>query len=551
MIVVLSLAAVRRQRAWRRLQRDSSGSRSRRRRSATSSRTCTARTPQPWNEIIWTHGASDLYVQQNTWQPGGSTGWHTHPGPSFVIVTQGSVTVYEGSDKTCTPHVYTAEHGQQLVRRRRRWGRAPGPQRDERCRTDHGRPARPGRRHATRGRRPIQATAPSDRRPMPSSSGGETTLARRGRLAAHRQRWSSLRPRGSVRGRVPMKTWPSALKLLSLFLVASLAGACSATSRSDPPSVPAGRRDARRNGPQPSFPRHPGAGLGDLGWLDAPPTPGDAAAHRRREARGGPDEAAPGRSTTVSGSELDLAQPVTQRIRPTAQAQEFVRDRVDLIVAFEDKSIAAAQDATADPANRIPVVFLHPSDPVRDGLVDSLVHPGGNLTGVWGARDPVVKQLEIYRQILPDLQPLRLLTLVDPTDTARRRRSCRGARRRQPSSGSAGRTQGIRRPPVSRPPSTSLAPGAVDGVFILSPSLRLNFSSKILGLAAAANLPVQAQSQGVGRPATESTTARSSRSASTWRPSGTAAAPLRRQHPEGRQARRPASPGGAEGRVRP
>lgn len=66
------------------------------------------RTPQFWNEVIQTQGASDLYVQQNTWQPGGSTGWHTHPGPSFIIVTEGSVTVYEGSDPTCTPHVYTA-----------------------------------------------------------------------------------------------------------------------------------------------------------------------------------------------------------------------------------------------------------------------------------------------------------------------------------------------------------------------------------------------------------------------------------------------------------
>ena len=67
-----------------------------------------ARTPQPWKEVIKTKGASDLYVQQNTWQPGGSTGWHTHPGPSFVIVTQGTVTVYEGRDRACTPHVYTA-----------------------------------------------------------------------------------------------------------------------------------------------------------------------------------------------------------------------------------------------------------------------------------------------------------------------------------------------------------------------------------------------------------------------------------------------------------
>ena len=67
-----------------------------------------SKVPQRWNEMFWTHGASDLYVQQNTWQRGGSTGWHTHPGPSFVIVTEGSVTVYEGDDASCTPHVYTA-----------------------------------------------------------------------------------------------------------------------------------------------------------------------------------------------------------------------------------------------------------------------------------------------------------------------------------------------------------------------------------------------------------------------------------------------------------
>jgi quercetin dioxygenase-like cupin family protein len=69
--------------------------------------------PQFWNEVIKTVGATDLYVQQNTWDPGPcgcipSTGWHTHPGPSFVIVTQGSVTVYDGDDPACTPHVYTA-----------------------------------------------------------------------------------------------------------------------------------------------------------------------------------------------------------------------------------------------------------------------------------------------------------------------------------------------------------------------------------------------------------------------------------------------------------
>ena len=72
--------------------------------------------PQFWNEVINMVGTTDLYVQQNTWDPATcgspgcipSTGWHTHPGPSFVIVTQGSVTAYDGNDPACTPHVYTA-----------------------------------------------------------------------------------------------------------------------------------------------------------------------------------------------------------------------------------------------------------------------------------------------------------------------------------------------------------------------------------------------------------------------------------------------------------
>ena len=60
-----------------------------------------------WYAHIRTHGTSDLFVQDNTWDPGGSTGWHTHPGASLIIVTQGTVTAYEGDDPKCTPHVYT------------------------------------------------------------------------------------------------------------------------------------------------------------------------------------------------------------------------------------------------------------------------------------------------------------------------------------------------------------------------------------------------------------------------------------------------------------
>ena len=61
-----------------------------------------------------------------------------------------------------------------------------------------------------------------------------------------------------------------------------------------------------------------------------------------------------------------------------ATARAFVRERVDLIVAFENQAVRAAQAATSE----IPVVFVHVSDPVAAGFVKSVARPGGNLTGV-------------------------------------------------------------------------------------------------------------------------------------------------------------------------
>ncbi len=66
---------------------------------------------RPWLSLQKTKGPSDLYVQNNVWVPGGSSGWHTHPGHSLIIVTAGTVTGYEADDPTCTPHVYTTGMG--------------------------------------------------------------------------------------------------------------------------------------------------------------------------------------------------------------------------------------------------------------------------------------------------------------------------------------------------------------------------------------------------------------------------------------------------------
>jgi len=53
----------------------------------------------------------DMVVRTHDYAVGGSTGWHTHPGPVFINVVQGQVTFYEAADPTCTPHVVSAGQG--------------------------------------------------------------------------------------------------------------------------------------------------------------------------------------------------------------------------------------------------------------------------------------------------------------------------------------------------------------------------------------------------------------------------------------------------------
>lgn len=64
-----------------------------------------------WKSRIRTKGSSDLEVLEVKIAPGGTFGWHSHPGPSLVIVKSGTATFYMADDPTCTPHVVTAGSG--------------------------------------------------------------------------------------------------------------------------------------------------------------------------------------------------------------------------------------------------------------------------------------------------------------------------------------------------------------------------------------------------------------------------------------------------------
>jgi hypothetical protein len=70
-----------------------------------------------WLSMQATRGSSDFYIVNNTWAPVdtttnpakvATTGWHSHPGHSLIVVTAGTLTDYESDDPECKPHVYTA-----------------------------------------------------------------------------------------------------------------------------------------------------------------------------------------------------------------------------------------------------------------------------------------------------------------------------------------------------------------------------------------------------------------------------------------------------------
>jgi quercetin dioxygenase-like cupin family protein len=55
--------------------------------------------------------AVDVATQVIVFEPGGQSGWHSHPGPVFISVVKGTMTFYESHDPDCTPIVRHAGEG--------------------------------------------------------------------------------------------------------------------------------------------------------------------------------------------------------------------------------------------------------------------------------------------------------------------------------------------------------------------------------------------------------------------------------------------------------
>jgi putative ABC transport system substrate-binding protein len=95
-------------------------------------------------------------------------------------------------------------------------------------------------------------------------------------------------------------------------------------------------------------------------------------------------------------------------------AAELTRLKVDVVVAFGIKALAAASGSTTT----IPIVIpATSSDPVAMGLINSLARPGGNVTGSTNFGPEIMaKRLELLKEVMPRMT--RVAVLVNPANSS-------------------------------------------------------------------------------------------------------------------------------------
>ena len=104
--------------------------------------------------------------------------------------------------------------------------------------------------------------------------------------------------------------------------------------------------------------------------------------------------------------EIEYRWPAGDTNRAQALTKELIDWRSDILVANSTPSLVAARQAT----NIIPIVFVAIADPVAQGFVQSLAHPGGNITG-FGAeeRSMGAKWVQLLSEIAPRLRSITVM----------------------------------------------------------------------------------------------------------------------------------------------
>jgi putative tryptophan/tyrosine transport system substrate-binding protein len=185
----------------------------------------------------------------------------------------------------------------------------------------------------------------------------------------------------------------------------------------------------------------------------------------------------------VEGKNIELVHrfPAEQPDQFRAFARELVESKADVLIAVTEFGAREIKLATTT----IPTVVVLCADPVRVKLVESLAHPGGNVTGLSLMNsDLSAKRLDLFKEIIPNLSRLAIIT-DEGTATS------------VPAYLDAAKTLGLnlRQISVTTPQSiddafAEVARDGLDGAFVTGSKL-FNARARVGALALAHRIPTQ------------------------------------------------------------
>jgi len=161
---------------------------------------------------------------------------------------------------------------------------------------------------------------------------------------------------------------------------------------------------------------------------------------------------------------------------------ELAASKVDVIATTGYPTALAAKQGTT-----LPIVAVNAGDPVATGLVPSLAHPGGNLTGISDVSSEVTpKRLEFLKQIAPNLRRVAVLWNADDLGmTLRYRASEAGAQ----ALGITIQPLGVREPDDFGQAFAAMDRDMPDAILMVTDSLTLLNRKRVFEFAAAHRLP--------------------------------------------------------------
>jgi putative ABC transport system substrate-binding protein len=170
--------------------------------------------------------------------------------------------------------------------------------------------------------------------------------------------------------------------------------------------------------------------------------------------------------------------------RLPALASELIARKVDVLFAMTTPAAVAARRATAD----VPIVFTFVLDPVRIGLVRSLAHPGGNVTGTTDVTvDLIPKRLALLKEAIPGLARVGALDNPDNPGTALALADLEGAAH---GLGLALRTATVREDADVERAIAELVKAGAGALVVVADAVMTESASTILRAASSQHLPV-------------------------------------------------------------